>query len=175
MQMKGLDVLSTVRLTQPNDTLDIELDQLTSNSSSIQNEFYATLFFDMLNGTVTGEAGGAANPGLKLKMYDVDGAVVLESPVATLDWYETESNYISEAQLAYTGALVADTYIAETEVILVVNDGGSDKEIVVYKSTAFSLSSFASADVNGHKGVLISISNGALTARGNLTFTISKA
>ena len=54
------------------------------------------------------------------------------------------------------------------------NEGGVAKEVDVYESTAFAKSVFASADTNSNKGILISISNGALTASGSILFSIAK-
>lgn len=172
MQMKGLDVLSAVRLTQPNDALDIDVDQLSTNLGVIQNEFYAFLFFDMLNGEVTGAA--PVTTGIKLKLYNVAGAVVVESDAVKLDWYETETAYISEAAFSKVQALGSDTYISKAVVSYVGNDGGVAKEVDIFESTAFAKSVFASADTSSNKGILISVSNGSLTATGSLQFSISK-
>ena len=100
MQLTGLEFTSSVRLTQANNALDIDVD-LLSTSSKIDPNFYSMLFFDMLNGDVTGADGGSVTTGFLCKVYDTAGNLYATTTVQKLDWYQVEKGYISEAPVCF--------------------------------------------------------------------------
>jgi|GEM_PF-6787532 len=161
MQLKNLDISSFIRVTQGE--FDIEVN--TFKNADVTQEFYALLFFDMMNGTVTGADQGGVITGIKAKVYDIDNNIVSETVVSKLDWFETQTSYTINANTVSTVNLAADAYLSKIELIYVANDSGAEKEVIITTSDSLSNSVFATTAPSSGKGVRI--------VPGNVSFNIS--
>lgn len=171
MQLTGLEFTSSVRLTQANNALDIDVDLLTT-SSKIDPNFYSMLFFDMLNGDVTGADGGGVTTGFLCKVYDTAGNLYTTTTVQKLDWYQVEKGYISEAISSITRTST-DVRLRKMDLFYIANNGGTAKEVMIGTSNLIATSSFASNDVNSIPGVLVTSTNGDTTLKVTFRFTIN--
>lgn len=172
MKLSGLELTSSIRMTQAADALDIELNLLSTNTP-VDPVFYSTLFFDMLNGDVTGVIGGSATPGFVIKVYNTDNTLFTTSDVATLDWYETENGYISEAITTKTQAIASNTHIRKIELYYYANESDTNKEVLVASSEEIGRSNFATADSNGVLGIPLLSANGAVDFSCTTQFVIA--
>lgn len=172
MKLTGLELLSSVRLSQAADYIDIELD-LLNTSTTIDQTFYSMLFFDMLNGDVTGETAGAATPGFLFKIYKTDGTLFSTSAVSQLDWYETETGYVSETMPTFTVAVPTDMHVRKVEMYYVANDVDVNKEVLMLSSEEINRSNFATKDASDILGVPVLAAGGDLTASVMIKFVIA--
>ena len=173
MQLKGIELETTIRLTQAADALDVKY-TLTTNAANVDANFYSLMFFGLLNGDVTG-VDGTPTTGIKFKVYETDDSTFHEATVAKLDWYETESSYISEAiPTSSSVAVGTDTYIREVEVIYTANDRDTGADTVIFSSTALGSVAAAVDDGNGVKGILLETANGAVDITVTHRFVIAK-
>jgi len=177
MQLKGLDIVSTLRITQATNSYDVKFN-LATTAANMDANFYAALFFDLLSGTVTGKDGGTAVTGFKFKIYKTDNTTFCTSATpGKLDWYETETTYISEASSTIASqAVSADVWIREVELIYVANNADANKEIIVFSSLA--LGSLASSTNDGQttpvKGLKLLTAGGNAAITANIQFVIAK-
>lgn len=170
MKLTGLEFTAGVRLTQANGNVDIDIDLLTENNK-IDPNFYSTLFFDMLNGEVTGADGSGVTTGFLCKIYDTAGNLFTTTTVTKLDWYQIETGYVSEAITSVTRTST-DVRLKKIDMYYVANDTNAPKEILVSTSTALSKSEFVSNDANSIAGVLVPAANGDTTIKVTVRFTI---
>jgi len=176
MRLSGIDLQGTLRFTQPNDALDIQIDLMANGKSEIKSELYTLVFFDLMNGTVTGadDAANGIETGISFVVKDPDGNAIASTPVAKLDWYEGEDAYYVQAISDSVVTLTADARIAEVEVYYTANDSGSAKQVLIASTTTPAASSFATDDGAGNKGILVQSGNGALNVTCNYLLVISK-
>jgi len=178
MLLKGLELTSTLRITQATNAFDVKFKLDTTSSANIDSNFYGLLFFDLLTGTLTGKDGGTATTGFKFRISRTDNTVFCTSVTAgKLDWYETESNFIAEASSTIAAQAVGvDTWIKEVEIIYVSNNADVPKEIVVMSSTALANVSLATNDGQGTpvKGLKLATAGGAAAITANVQFVITK-
>jgi len=172
MKLTGLEFTASMRMTQAGDALDVDMD-LLSTTTTIDQVFYSTLFFDMLNGDVTGAAGGSSVPGFVIKAYDTDDVLFTTSGVVQLDWYEVETGYISEALTTKIASVASDVRLRKIELYYIANEGGADKEVLITTSEEIAKTAFADADSNGVYGVLVENANGAVTMTTTMRFVIA--
>jgi len=176
MKLSGIDLQGTLRFTQPNDVMDIEIDLMKTGSSEIKTDFYALVFFDLMNGNITGEddAGAGIQTGISFVLKDAAGNAILTSPVTKLDWYESESAYYVQAIGEVNQTLTNDVRIASAEVYYTANDSGTTKQVMVASTNVPSTTTFATDDGNGNKGIFVQSANGDLTFTYNYLLVISK-
>ena len=128
----------------------------------------------MLNGDVTG-VDGTPTTGVKFKLYDTNSVLFAETTTNNkLDWYENESAYISEAVDVAAYTVGTDVRVAKIEVIYVANNSDVARETIIFSSMALAGSSYATADSNGVKGVLLNAADGNVTINVKTQFVISK-
>lgn len=174
MQLKGIELQTTIRLSQPSDAKDVKYTITTTAGANIDANFYSLLFFDMMGGTVTGE-DGTPTTGIKFKLYETDDSLFAESDTAKLDWYETETTYVSEALPTISSQAVgSDTFVRDVEVIFNGNDSDADKEVIIFASSALGAVTEAIDDGNGVKGVKLATADGAVTLTVEHRFVIAK-
>jgi len=176
MQLKGLELFSTLRITQETNSFDVKF-KLDTTAANIDANFYAALFFDMLSGNISGE-DGTPTTGLLFKIYKTDNTVFCTSVTAgKFDWYETESTFVSEASSAIAAQTVSvDTWIKEVELIYVANDADSPKEIVIMSSTALANTTLSTNDEQATpvKGLKLATAGGTAAITAMLQFSIAK-
>lgn len=177
MNLKGLELVSTLRITQATNSFDVKF-KLDTTAANIDANFYGLMFFDLLAGNVTGDDGGTATTGFKFKIYKTDDTVFCTSASqGKLDWYETETTYISEANVNIASQAVAtDTWIKEVELIYVANEADAPKEIIVMSSTALANVSMATNDGQATpvKGLKLASAGGNANITCNVQFVITK-
>lgn len=175
MKLEGLEISGSLRLQQPDDVKDILVSTLKSATScTVHTDFYKTFFFSLPNGAITGS--DSPNPsGFKIKLYDVDNAVVGESDIADLDWYTTEDSFFSEISTTKSFTLASDIYLAKFEIIYVGDIEGVATEKVLITSEELGKSVFAEENGEGKKGILFASADGDLTLKDTiLSFKIKK-
>jgi hypothetical protein len=147
MKLSNLDILSTMRLTQPegadaNQVLDIEFS--LTNNAVISNDFLALAFYEMMNGYVTGKDGGSSVTGIKFAAYDQTNVMIMESEPVKIDKIVDEVNtklsVLSETILVDSSV---DKYVAKVTVSFVSNNMGTDEEFLIFTSTAPATTKFA--------------------------------
>ena len=180
MQLTGLQVAGTIRITQAANNFDVlfKLDSTNSALANIDSNFYATLFFDLLAGNVTGATGGGVTPGFKFKIYKTDNTLLCESTIAGApDWYETETTYVSQASSTIASqAIASDMWIREVQIVYVANNGGVAKEIPVLDSTTLGALSFSTSDLQATpvKGLKLLTAGGPAAITATIQFIISQ-
>lgn len=176
MQLRGLEIISNLRITQVTNAFDVKL-KLDTTAANIDANFYALLFFDMLTGNVTG-VDATPVTGFKFKIYKTDDTVFCASTtVGKFDWYETETTYISEATSTIASqAVVSNTWIKEVELIYVSNDNDVAKETIVMSSTAIANTAIATNDGQATpvKGLPLASAGGNAAITATLQFSITK-
>jgi hypothetical protein len=161
MKLSNLDILSTLRLTQPdgadvNQVLDLEF-SLTNSSAVISNDLLALAFYDMLNGYVTGADGGPVVTGIKFTAYDQTNVMIMESAPVKIDKIVDEANtnlaVVSETIVSDSSV---DKYVAKVTISFVSNKAGVEEEFLILTSTAPATTKFAEVIGAGPaKGVLL--------------------
>ena len=173
MKLSGIDLNGTIRLTQPNDYMDIEFGLMKNGQSEIKPEFYTLVFFNLMNGNVTGKDGSSFHTGVYFKIKDIAGNVIT-TPVVKFDWYEGEQVYYVAADAEVSQTISADIRIASVEIYYVANNNDAEDDILIATTNTPAASSFATDDGNGNKGILVAQAGGDLTARVNFIMEISK-
>ena len=166
MQLSGIDLSAYMRLTQPDDALDIEIELLKTGVAEIKPSLYTLLFFDLMNGVLTGadDPGNSITTGIWFDVKLVDGTSLAQTTKAKLDWYESTTYYIVEAVSIANVTLSADVKISNVDVYFTANDvsAGSEKNILLATSAAPANCAFSSSDENG-SGIVVQNANGNLT------------
>jgi len=175
MQLRNVTISTDVRLQQPNDALDIVLDGFKTGYGALDPNFFKLVFFDMLNGNVSGvdDSDNSIQTGFYAKFYDTADNQQLSTQKAKLDWYETETTYVITVTTSGTMTPMSSFHMAKMELFYVANDEETtpaEQEIKVAESTVFQASVFTSTDSESRKGILIDATDGDLT--GSVTFTI---
>ena len=168
MQLKNLDISSFVRITQGE--FDIEVDVF--KNAEVTQEFYALLFFDLMNGNVTGADNPPLITGIKAKIYDTGNNLVSETSVSKLDWFETQTSYVINSETTSSFNPASDVYLSKVELIYVANDSGSAREVTITESSSLASSVFATTAPDNTKGVRIV--PGATDVGVSYTITIAK-
>lgn len=176
MQLRNVSVEATIRLTQPNDALDIALDAFKQGYGELHPNFFKLVFFDMLNGNVSGRDDSTHSivTGFYAKFYDTTNSEQLSTNIAKLDWYETETAYVITVTTSGNTTPASSFHMSKMELYYVANDEESTpapQDIKVLESTVFQNTVFTSTDADSNKGILIDAADGALT--GSVTFTIT--
>lgn len=176
MQLKGLELSATLRITQATNSFDAKF-KLDTTAANIDTNFYALVFFDMLAGNVTGK-DNVLITGFKFKIYKTDDTTFCTSTtVGKLDWYETETTYISEAASTIAAQTVSsDTWIKEVELIYVSNKNDVADETVVMASTALAFTPLSTNDGQATpvKGLKLASAGGNAAITAALQFVITK-
>ena len=177
MQLRGIDVSASVRFTQPNDVLDVQIDLLRGGAGEITSAFYALLFFDLMNGTVTGQddPGNGIETGIYFIIKCADNTTYATTGKAKLDWYESTGYYYIEAKPVVSFTPTEDKRVSSVEIVYAANDvvNLTEKAVTIATSDALARSSFATSGADGN-GILITAAAGAVTITGNYLVTISK-
>lgn len=172
MQLTGLELTASLRLQKPDDALDIKLELAAVGKAVIQSDFYKLLFFDFMNGNVTGITG-TVTTGLKAKVYDVADVKQIETLPAQFDWYEDETNYICECTMTKTQTVATTFYAESVKINYVADEEGIASDLYIFNSTAPATSSFATV-VGPDKGIEVLNTDGDVTATVVFKFTIKK-
>lgn len=176
MNLTGISVTGSIRFTQANDVLDIEVDLFKTGQTEFTPQFYTLLFFDLMNGNVTGkdDAGNGITTGISMKVYDVTDNEQVQTAVTKLDWYEGLNEYYVEATTTGSFTPANDVRLRRTDILYTSNAGTASREDVIVESLTLEKSNFASTDTNNNSGVLIQAANGVVNVKGIYKVTISK-
>lgn len=169
MILSGIDLSGTLRLTQPNDALDIELALFKTGQVKIEPDFYALVFFRLITGEISGQDGGGVVTGIKFKLFDDSDNVIAETPTGKLDWYEGTGEYYIEAPVETDVTLANDVYIAKVNGYFIGNKEGTAEEIPIFESTTPAGSKFSSG-----QGIKVNAASGVLHLTAKYLLQISK-
>lgn len=172
MQLSGIDLTASIRFQQANDALDIKLELANVGKAIVQTDFYKLLFFDFLNGDVTGTTG-VVTTGLKAIVYDVADVAQVTTNTALFDWYEDETSYICECTMTKSAVPGGTFYAESVKIHYIADKEGVEQDSLIFTSTAPATSTFATA-VAQDKGIEVLVGNGSLTTTVVFKFTIKK-
>lgn len=177
MKLSGIDMSGKIRFTQDPDLFDKEVDLFKTGSAVIYPDFYTLLFFNLMNGDVTGrdDAANSIATGIYFILKDTADSVYTTTGKVKLDWFEDLNYYYVRALIDSTISPSADSRIATVDIMYTANDvdATAEKDVLLARSTALSTSKFASSDADGN-GVLISMALGNVRIRGEYLITINK-
>lgn len=173
MRLSGIDLAGTLRLTQPNDVVDEQIELMKTGTATITPDFYTMVFFSLMNGKYSGvdDSGNGIETGIYFKVYDDQGNVIATTPKSKLDWYEGVNSYFVEADVDVNITPSQDFKVAKVELYYTANDveNTAAKDVLIATSTAPGKSSFANEG-----GIPILAANGQLEIRAKYLLTISK-
>jgi hypothetical protein len=139
MKLSNIEITSDLRITQPagaaekDETLDIRF--AIDTGSVVDGDFYELLFYNLLNGFVTGETAGPVVTGIKAIYYDQNDQAIAETPAVYLNKVLTETGTELNATASVT--IPADStvvYITKVDLIYISNNNASEEVNLIFTS-----------------------------------------
>jgi len=166
MLIRNLEYEMICRFTQANDFMDREVDMLSSTAAVTSGTAFTT---ELIHNIILGLAT-LSNPGYVAKFIDTDDTEYTSTSTVA-DFYETETDLISESVITNSITVTSDLYL-KTGMIL-FNRGGAQDLLTVLTSTQLRNLDISVLDGTS-KGIPILSAGGNLTIQTKFRFIVSK-
>jgi hypothetical protein len=166
MKLSNIEITSDLRMTQPagaaekDQTLDIQF--AVDVGAVADGEFYELLFYNLLNGFVTGEDETGVVTGVKAIYYDQNDQMIAETAAVYLDKVMTETgtelHAVASVDVPEDSTVV---YITKVDLIYISNNNSTEESNLIFTSVQPQKCAFAEEyNTDRDKGVAIPPSSG---------------